>query len=248
MAIARAREDWLFLLPARRGDGLCAVAVRHGAFVMGKQITALEAQKRDPERVNVHLDGQFAFGLAAIEATRLRVGQVLSDEDIVRLQRRDAEERAVGRALDLLSYRPRSQAEVGRRLKRKGCEEETVGQALDRLSQVGLLDDLAFARYWVENRSQFNPRGVAVLRRELVQKGVDERFIEQALAEYDEEAAAARAAEGLVRRLSGLDPATFRRRLHDHLARRGFPYAVIDSLIQQLSADRAGEHLEEMEL
>jgi len=208
----------------------------HGIFVMGGRITALKAQKRNRQRVNVYLDGHFAFGLAAIEAARLRVGQVLSDEEIAHLRERDLVERAVGRAMDLLSYRPRSQAEVRRRLRRKGYDEATIEEAVARLSRVGLLDDREFARYWVENRFQFNPRGVLALRQELRQKGVGEAIIEEVLAEYDEEEAAARAAERAGRRLRHLAPQTFRRRMREHLARRGFPYEVIEPLVREEEA------------
>ena len=74
--------------------------------------------------------------------------------------------------------------------------QEVVEETLGRLNQVGLLDDLAFARYWVENRFQFRPRGLIALRQELRQKSVDEAIIEEVLPEYDEEEAAARAGEG----------------------------------------------------
>ena len=86
---------------------------------MAGTITALRYQKRNKNRVNVYLDDQFAFGLAAIEAARLHVGQTLTDDDVVRLRRRDDVERAYERALDFLSYRPRSEAEVCRNLRRK---------------------------------------------------------------------------------------------------------------------------------
>lgn len=208
---------------------------------MGGRITALKVQKRNRQRVSVYLDGCFAFGLAAIEAARLRVGLVLSDEEIARLRERDAVERAVERALNLLSYRPRSQAEIRRRLAQKGFEEGAIQETLGRLSRAGLLDDQAFARYWVENRLQFNPRGVIALRQELRQKGVGDLVIEEVLAEYDEEKAAARAAEAAVRRLHGCDPAVFRRRLHDYLRRRGFSYAIIKPLLEQALADREPE-------
>mgnify|MGYP000038165091 CR=1 FL=1 len=206
---------------------------------MGGRITALKVQKRDRNRVNVYLDGRFAFGLAAIEAAHLRVGQFLSDEEIARLKERDLVERAVRRAMDLLSYRPRSEAEIRRRLREKGYDETTVAQALERLRRVGLVDDEAFARYWVENRFQFNPRGVVALRQELWQKGVERRIVEEVLAEYDEEAAAQRAAREAVRRLRRLDEATFRRRLGDYLRRRGFSFDLIRPLVERLTAEHA---------
>ncbi len=215
---------------------------------MAGTVTALKLQKRNRQRVNVYLDDRFAFGLAAIEAARLRVGQVLSDEEIARLKERDSVERAAERALDLLSYRPRSRAEVRRRLLRKGYEQGTIDEALARLGRAGLLDDRAFARYWIDNRFQFNPRGVALLRQELWQKGVGETVIEETLAEYDEEEAAVRAVEMVARRLHELDPVAFRRKLIDRLRRRGFPYAVIEPLLARVMDEHTtGEAFEEDE-
>ena len=199
---------------------------------MGGRITALRVQRRNRNRVNVYLDGRFAFGLAAIEAARLRVGQVLSDEDIARLRQRDTAERAAGRALDLLSYRPRSEAEIRERLTER-YDPETAGEVLERLRRSGLVDDREFARYWVQNRLEHNPRGAVALRQELYQKGVDESAIEEALAEYDEEEAATRAAETACRKLRGLPPDVFRRRLTDYLLRRGFSYGVVRAVVQQ---------------
>lgn len=210
-------------------------------FVMAGQITALKVQARNRQRVNVYLDGRFAFGLAAIEAARLQVGQFLSDEEIARLQERDQVERAVNQALALLSYRPRSRREVHRRLAEKGYGGKAVEEALARLSRVGLLDDGAFARYWVENRFQFNPRGVTALRQELRQQGLDDACIEEALEGYDEEAAAVRAAAAALRRLRHLDQPTLIQRLVGYLIRRGFPYAIIQPLVQQVLAGRAPE-------
>ncbi len=203
---------------------------------MGGQITALRVQKRNRNRVNVYLDGRFAFGLTAIEAARLRVGQILSDEEIARLRQRDAAERAADKALDLLSYRPRSEAELRQRLIEK-YDEETVTTAMERMRRSGLVDDREFARYWVRNRLQHNPRGAMALRQELSQKGVDESAIEEALAEYDEEAAAARAAEMALRKLRGLPPDLFRRRLTDYLLRRGFPYGIVRPIVLEALAD-----------
>lgn len=211
---------------------------------MGRQITALKVQKRNRNRVNVYLDGRFAFGLAAVEAARLRVGQVLSDEDIARLQQRDTAERAADWALDLLSYRPRSEAEIRGRLAER-YDAETAGEVLERLRRSGLVDDLEFARYWVQSRLQHNPRGAMALRQELYQKGVDESAIEEALAEYDEEDAAMRTAETARRKFQSLPPDLFRRRLTEYLLRRGFPYSIVQTVVQQVLADAGSEKFAE---
>ena len=112
---------------------------------MAGTITALRFQKRNKDRVNIYLDGQFAFGLAAIEAAHLKVGQTLSDDEIIKLRMRDDIERAYGRALDYLSYRPRSESEVCRRLREKDVADQVVAVVIGRLKRAGLVDDRAFA-------------------------------------------------------------------------------------------------------
>ena len=208
---------------------------------MAGTITALRFQKRNKNRVNVYLDGQFAFGLAAIEAARLRVSQALSDDDVARLQTQDEVERAYERALNFLSYRPRSEAEVRRNLRKKNVGDEVVEVVIERLTRAMMLNDREFARYWVENRLQFNPRGVRALRHELREKGVPVPIIADTLADCDDEAAARKAAEAGAHRLARLEPRDFRRKLGGYLARRGFSYAVIEPLVEEmLEATRCG--------
>ena len=201
---------------------------------MTQEITALRFQKRNDNRVNVYLDGEFAFGLAAIEATRLKVGQVLSEEDIARLKKLDEVERAYERGLNFLSYRPRSETEVRRNLGNKEVDPETIERVIERLTRAGLLDDLAFARYWLKNRAQFNPRGARALRHELWQKGVNSSIIDHVLEDFDEGSAARQVAETGASRLSHLPPQDFCRKLKGYMARRGFSYGIIRPLVQEM--------------
>jgi regulatory protein len=212
---------------------------------MAGTITALRFQKRDENRVNVYLDGEFAFGLAAIEAAHLQVGQTLSDDDVARLQEQDEVERAYEHALDFLSYRPRSEAEVCRNLRRRNVDDEVVEAVVERLTRAGMLDDREFARYWAENRIQFNPRGANALGHELRGKGVPASIIAETLADLDEEAAARKVLEAGVRRLAHLEPGDFRRKLGAYMARRGFSYEVIAPLVEEALEAVRGEALSE---
>src|SRR5574340_1235861 len=121
-------------------------------------ITALKVQKRNPNRVNVYLDGEFAFGLARIVAAWLRVGMMLSDEKIEALQIQDAGEAAYQQALRFISYRPRSEMEIRKKLVEKGTDEKVIEVVSTRLKNAELMGDEQFARTWVENRSTFRPR------------------------------------------------------------------------------------------
>lgn len=214
---------------------------------MSGTITALRFQKRNQDRVNVYLDDQFAFGLTAIKAVALRVGQVLSDDDIARLQEYDQIERACERALNFISYRPRSEAEVRRNLCRKKVDDEIVEAAVERLTRADLLNDLEFARYWVENRLQFNPRGARALRYELGQKGVAASIVAQVLENFDEGSSARQAAEAGARRLAHLEIGDFCRKLKGYITRRGFSYAVIEPLVAEMSETVCCENLSDVE-
>lgn len=193
-------------------------------------------QKRNKDRVNIYIDDQFALGLAAIEAARLHVGQTLTDDDIARLKAQDEVEKAYERALNFLSYRPRSEAEVRRNLRKKDVDDEAAELVVKRLTRAGLLNDREFARYWVDNRVKFNPRGPRALRHELRLKGISASIIADTLADLDEEPMACQAAEAGARRLARLEPEPrdFRRKLKAYLARRGFSYEVIRPLIEEM--------------
>jgi regulatory protein len=193
---------------------------------MTSKITALEYQKKNPDRVSVYLDGRFAFGLPAIVAARLQRGQVLSDAAIESLQQEGGIESGYHKALDYLSYRPRSRAEVGAYLQKRGIPEIQADAIIKRLEGAGLLDDGAFAQFWVENRERFRPRGVRALRYELQRKGISDEIIEQALASVDVSRGAYKSASRKAHQLKHKDQQTFHRKIVEYLARRGFDYEV----------------------
>jgi regulatory protein len=195
---------------------------------------------KNKRRVNVYLDGTFALGLVDTIAAGLRVGQVLSDEESDDLRRRDAAEQAYEQALRFLGYRPRSTDEVRRYLAGKQVPEDLVAQSVDRLAGAGLLDDHAFARFWVENRESFRPRGTLALRYELRRKGVSDEAIEAAIQEVDEADGAYQAARAQARRLAHVDRGTFHRRLAGYLGRRGYSYEIVRETVERLWLERAG--------
>jgi regulatory protein len=207
---------------------------------MGQRtITALKAQKRNPQRINVYLDGEFAFGLARIVAAWLRVGQVLDEAKIEALQGDDAQEVAFQQALTYLGYRLRSAKEVQQNLREHGFSEELIAGVLERLGRNGLVDDRRFARAWLENRSEFRPRSRRALVVELRQKGLSDEVIEQALEETApaDEDLAYQAALKHARRWENLEWPEFRRKLGGFLARRGFSYDIAAPVVGRVWAE-----------
>jgi regulatory protein len=203
-------------------------------------ITALTLQKRDKERVNVFLDGTYAFSLSLNAALGLKRGQSLGAADIERLQGEDEAQRAYLYALRLLAYRPRSQAEMEQRLSQKDYAAAAIAAALERLRAKHHLDDEAFARYWLDRRQRFRPRGARALGHELRQKGVDRETIDHVLADVDEATLAWHAVAGKLNRWRGLEPLALRKKMMGFLSRRGFAYDTARRVCQR-ALEEAGE-------
>jgi regulatory protein len=137
-------------------------------------------------------------------------------------KRRDVHERALG----LLAVRQRSRRELERRLVAAGFGVDEVAVELRRLEQVGLIDDLAFARAVVEHAVQRRGEGRRVVARRLALAGVDAGISGEVLGdltEHDEGERALALAESRVARLAGLAPDTALSRLSGFLSRRGYP-------------------------
>ena len=203
-----------------------------------RTITAIEAAKRRKSRVNIFLDGAFAFSLGAevAEEKGLHLGQALPEPLIEELGRLDRCQRCLNAALRLLSYRPRSEVEIRMRLKR-GCDDETIDRGILQLRARQLIDDAAFARFWRENRDSFSPRSERMLKLELRRKGIAPEVIEQVLEGIDEDGDAYRAAQKKARSLSREDHDAFKRKLGEFLRRRGFSYEVASRAIERIWRD-----------
>ena len=212
-----------------------------------RKITAIEVQKKRSNRVNIYLDGEFAFGLARITAAWLRVGQELEEKKIEQLKAEDAKERALQQALLFLGYRARSESEIRKNLQKHEIPEIVIEETLERLRNDKLVDDRQFAETWVENRSTFRPRSRRMLAMELRQKGLDDESMQSALEDVDDEALAYEAAQKRAPRFKELEWIEFRKKLTGFLARRGFSYSVITPVVSRIWKEtRADEqHFEE---
>jgi regulatory protein len=199
-----------------------------------KKITAIQVQKNNPNRVNLYLDGEFAFGLARIVAAWLQVGQILDEGKIAELQAEDSRERAMHQALLFLSYRARSENEIRKNLSKHEIPDAVIEETLERLRREGFADDKKFASAWVENRSTFRPRGRRALALELRQKGIDDHTIESALEGIDDEALAYEAGQKKARKLKVQEWTEYRKKMSEFLARRGFSYSDIAPIVKRL--------------
>jgi regulatory protein len=201
---------------------------------MSYTITALRIQKHNHQRVNVYLDGKYAFGLARIVAAWLQVGQVITDEMVSQLQVEDTHEVTYQRVLKFISYRQRTETEIRRKLEKKALSEETVEQTIERLRRSGLINDASFAQGWVETRMANHPSSRRALTYELKQRGIDPQIIAQTIDSIDDEEMAFQAALRHAKRVNDEDRKGFLRKMYRYLSQRGFSYEISSQVIPRV--------------
>ncbi len=204
-----------------------------------RTITAIEIQKKDPHRVSVFLDGEFAFGLHqdVLLESGIATGDELSDERIQQILDLEQRKRAREKALRLLSVRARSRKELHDRLVQAKFGQDAVQWALAELERLGLVDDSGFAKAFGQTRSITRPSGAFLLRQELRQKGLCdadvEKGIQAAYAEKSERGQAFEVASKRKRALASLPEEKARKRLNDFLLRRGFNWDLVTEIMEE---------------
>jgi regulatory protein len=201
-------------------------------------VSAVEPQqRRGGRRSNVYVDGRFAFSLSTEVAAQVHVGDPISDARHAELVTKDQQVRAYDAALRYLGSRPRSEREIRDRLARHEFDVQVVDRVLERLRRLRLVDDAAFAAYWVEQRATHRPRGARLLKQELRQKGVGQDVLTDALPAEDDQEGAYRAARRKATSLRAFDERTFKQRLSAFLQRRGYDYETTKAVVGRLWAE-----------
>jgi regulatory protein len=144
----------------------------------------------------------------------------------VRQDRAKSYQAARNAALRLLAVRQRAMAEVRTSLHRRFSHAIADAVVTD-FEAAGLLNDATFAEAWRESRERFRPRSERLVRRELLQHGIDATVAGAAVESMDDEALIEQAAQSYVGRLKGLDSQRFQRRLAGYLFRRGFSSTLV---------------------
>jgi len=216
------------------------------------KVTGLTTQQKDPNRVNVMVDGKYRFSLDVYQLSDLgiRVGKEYSDKELTELETESQFGKLYARALDYCLMRPHSAREVRDYLYRKtrttkvksrrtgelkerlGVSQELTVRVFDRLVEKGYIDDEKFARFWVEHRNMTKGTSKRKLQAELAAKGVDRLLVEQQLATTE------RTDEDELRKIIAKKRTKYpdEQKLMQYLARQGFSYDDIKSALRDDTA------------
>ena len=215
------------------------------------KITALSIQQKDPNRVNVMVDGKYRFSLDVYQLAHLgvRVDNEYSDKELAELETESQFGKLYARALEYCLMRPHRAREVRDYLYRKtrttmvksrrtgeikerlGVSMEMTVRVFDRLVEKGYIDDEKFTRFWVENRNQTKGVSRRKLQAELMAKGVSRSIIDRALLNSNRTDYAELMKVIAKKRSRYLDE----QKLMQYLARQGFSYDDIKHALDSSS-------------
>jgi regulatory protein len=205
---------------------------------MTYRITHIEHQKKDKGRVNLYLDGAFAFGLSeeVVLKHHLNEGDEIEESTINDVLLFEEIIKAKQKALSLLSYRARSVDELKKRLKDKGFSEQIIIFVVKDFLRVGLLNDKEFASSYAQTRMIQKPMSKELLFKELAAKGIDEETALQTInAAYGEKTEYDVARDLIKKKKNKIytNEKNIEKKISDFLFRRGFKWEVISSVIQE---------------
>lgn len=142
-------------------------------------------------------------------------------------------------ALKFLSYRPRSEKELRKKLEKKKTPPDIIEKVITFLKEQKFLSDEEFAKWWIRQRTEFNPKSLRIIKLELRQKGVDQETIEKIISNdeflisNDLERAKGIVAKRIAK-YKGLSHFEVMQKLGPYLSRRGFDYDTIKRSIDEV--------------
>ena len=201
---------------------------------MDKTITAIDPQKKNQNRLNVYIENEFAFGVSRFVGRTLKIGQTLTSVQIQELKNADDREKAYQKALQYISYKPRTESEVVNKLKVSDFGQLIVHSVIAELQEKNYLNDVEYAADWVQIRSASKPRSKKQLFYELKKKGISEEGIQEAIKNApDDFESALKLSSKYLNRYQHLSEIEFRKKMLGVLARRAYPYEIINRVIDK---------------
>lgn len=210
---------------------------------MKRIITDIQKQKTDPSRYSIFLDGIFFSGATeeSINRFNLKCGKEIDDSKLEELLYEEEFSRAKDYVYKLLAKRMYTKKEIQNKLQSRKYSLKVIQNILSLMEEYRYLNDKSFAEEWIESRIRAKPKGKIALKRELMQKGIDESIVEQALENKLDESKLSETALELARRrlksYSKDDALTAKRKLMNFLIRRGFDFETIRNVIEKVTKD-----------
>lgn len=197
------------------------------------EITGISPQKHDKLRCNIEVDGRFYCGmtLETVMQNRLKVGLVVTAEELSRIQLESEKATALDKALTHITFTMKTEREVRAFLQKKGYLQDVCDYVVGRMKELGYLDDALYAAQYLESAQK--KKGARLIAAELKRKGIDDDTIESTVSNISgEEESAKRHLEKYLRGKE-LDRATIQK-AYRHLLSKGYDYDTAKAALESL--------------
>ncbi|MGI5850123.1 MAG: RecX family transcriptional regulator [Christensenellales bacterium] len=204
---------------------------------MGKRlISAVEPQKKKNDRYNIYIDGEYAasLGAEACAVFGIKKGEAI-DENVLRSAVfEDNTKYAFDSAVSLLAVKMRTRSELFSKLSRKGIDGDAISAAIEKLAGYGYVNDAVYAKEIIRTAIASANYGRKAIAYKLKSSGIDDETIKEALALYTDETEKKIAEKKLkVLWARYKNDRAAKRKMFSHLARHGFDYSIIRTLISE---------------
>ena len=217
-------------------------------------ITKITTQQKNQDRFNIFMDygkgEEYAFSVDSNVLIRfqLKKGMEIDDFSIVEIQFQDDIRKAYNLAVNYLARRMRSEKEIKEYLLKKEVEEPIVNEVLHKLATQKYINDEEFAIAFVRTQKNTTEKGPDLIRLELKEKGINERTIKLAIAEYPIEEQVEKAikiSEKLMRKSSKESQRLVKEKAEQLLVRKGYPFEIIQLSLKEAEMEKEDD--EELE-
>lgn len=216
------------------------------------QITDISPQKKNKDRVNLFLDGKYAFSISLenLLKKKLKIDTNISNDEIAKLTANENLLKLLDRAIIFLSFRPRSEKEIEDYLAKKIAVDSGVSfsQAQNssliekifvKLKKYNYINDIEFAKWWLASRSTSRPKGINFIKIELLKKGVSRQIIEKVLKGAPNQLKMAeKSIEKKIKTWQKIPVFDQKRKIYNYLASRGFEQEIIEEIFAKYAKKR----------
>jgi regulatory protein len=202
-------------------------------------ITKIEKQKKRRGRYSIFLDNEFGFGITDNTLLKfgLRKNDELTEQKIDEIKNYDEFDYAKKYSFDLLSRSPKSEKEIRTKLKQKKINDSNIIKVIDALKELKFLDDVNYAKLFVESKLRNNPAGKVVIKNKLREKGIGKELIEESIENFYDDAVEEKKAESILlkymKKKTGDDYYTLKRKCFQHLVSKGFDFDLVNELLRK---------------
>ncbi|SET71296.1 regulatory protein [Salinibacillus kushneri] len=219
------------------------------------KISKITTQKKRKNRFNIFIDEgkgeHYAFSVDEDILVKygLRKGMELDQATMESLKAQDEIHKFYGMAINLLSYRIRSEKELTDYLRKKEAEVEQIQQVIHKLKQEGYVDDREFAYTFVRSRMNTSSKGPLLLKKELMEKGITASIAEEAISVFTPEKQREKVKKVVDKKLSSSTKKSFQQQIQSvqaTLVQKGFSSEVIRDMLQE-AKDNYRDHEAEQE-